>query len=420
MDKVMIAVEGIGKQYRLHHAAADLRASPMGAFKRLMTPAKDHFWALRNVSFEVPEGEALGIIGRNGAGKSTLLKILSRITYPTEGRFRVEGRVSSLLEVGTGFHPELSGRENVYLNGTILGMRRTEVRRKFDEIVAFSGVERFIDNPVKHYSNGQKVRLAFAVAAHLEPEVLIIDEVLAVGDAEFQRKCLGKMKDVAGSGRTVLFVSHNMSAINSLCGRSLLLDQGRVEMMGPTSEVVERYLQGNEEGPSGLRDLSHLPARGDRTTRLRHLRWVDADGATMNTGVVTQPLGLEIAYEVLSDGVRPQPIIFLHNSSGEHVLTSFPGLHADVGNGRGKHTATVRFPADFFNEGTYHISLWLITWSPHTVHVVEENVTHIRVMDDLASVTRSPSYYVIRGALRPKLGWDLIPERSSTSSPHAQ
>jgi lipopolysaccharide transport system ATP-binding protein len=197
--------------------------------KRIMAPPSEPFWALRDVNFTVDQGETLGIIGRNGAGKSTLLKILSRITYPSEGRFTMEGRMSSLLEVGTGFHNDLSGRENIFLNGTILGMRRTEVKQKFDEIVAFSGVEQFIDTPVKHYSSGQKVRLAFSVAAHLEPEVLIIDEVLAVGDVEFQRKCLGKMKDVASHGRTVLFVSHNMSAVNSLCQKCIMLNQGSVE-----------------------------------------------------------------------------------------------------------------------------------------------------------------------------------------------
>ena len=199
------------------------------------------FWALQDINFEIKRGEAVGIIGRNGAGKSTLLKILSRITEPTKGRFEIFGRVSSLLEVGTGFHPELTGRENVYLNGTILGMKRREVRAKFDEIVAFSGVEKFIDTPVKHYSSGMQVRLAFAVAAHLEPEILIIDEVLAVGDAEFQKKCLGKMEDVSGEGRTVLFVSHNMEAVDSLCQKSILLNKGNVKAFGISSDIIAKY-----------------------------------------------------------------------------------------------------------------------------------------------------------------------------------
>jgi lipopolysaccharide transport system ATP-binding protein len=205
--------------------------------------AREEFWALKDVSFEVRKGEAVGIIGRNGAGKSTLLKILSRITYPSTGRFEINGRVSSLLEVGTGFHPELTGRENIYLNGTILGMRRAEIRKKFDAIVDFSGVEKFLDTPVKHYSSGMKVRLAFSVAAHLEPEILIIDEVLAVGDAEFQKKCLGKMDEVSkGQGRTVLFVSHNMRAVESLCSTGMLLNHGSIELAGPIKEVIKAYI----------------------------------------------------------------------------------------------------------------------------------------------------------------------------------
>lgn len=220
----------------------------------------EEFWALQDVSFEVPQGEVLGIIGRNGAGKSTLLKILSRITEPTRGRVTLRGRVASLLEVGTGFHPELSGRENIFLNGAILGMSRAEIKRKFDQIVDFAGVEKFLDTPVKRYSSGMYVRLAFAVAAHLEPEILVVDEVLAVGDAEFQKKCLGKMQDVASSGRTVLFVSHNMAAVSALCQRALLLAQGKVVTHGPTSEVMQRYMdqaaagQSLWQGDSGTED----------------------------------------------------------------------------------------------------------------------------------------------------------------------
>lgn len=211
MNDIAIQVSGLGKKYHIGTKKSDsFRESFSNLFKKRTLNGEDAFWALKDIDFEIKKGEAVGIIGRNGAGKSTLLKILSRITEPTEGRVEFQGRISSLLEVGTGFHPELTGRENIYLNGTILGMSRNEIRAKFDEIVAFSGVEKFIDTPVKHYSSGMYVRLAFAVAAHLEPEILIIDEVLAVGDAEFQRKCLGKMEDVAAEGRTVLFVSHNM------------------------------------------------------------------------------------------------------------------------------------------------------------------------------------------------------------------
>ena len=251
-----ITVEGLGKKYRLRHRADAVAydtvrdaltraaAAPLRWFNGSGTTTRsDDFWALRDVSFEVRRGDVVGIIGRNGAGKSTLLKILSRITEPTEGRVTLEGRVASLLEIGTGFHPELTGRENIYLNGAILGMSRAEIRRNFDSIVAFAEVERFLDTPVKRYSSGMYLRLAFAVAAHLEPDILVIDEVLAVGDAEFQKKSLGKMHEVSRGGRTVLFVSHNMAAVQALCGTSIWLDRGKVAASGPTTDVIAKYFQ---------------------------------------------------------------------------------------------------------------------------------------------------------------------------------
>ena len=253
MNDIAIRVEGLGKQYRL--GAEKERYSTFGdqirkwvslrrlLIRRTRDEKRPPFWALKDVSFEVKRGEVLGIIGRNGAGKSTLLKILSRITEPTEGAIDIHGRVGSLLEVGTGFHPELTGRENIYLNGAILGMRRAEVVRKFDEIVAFAEVEKFIDTPVKHYSSGMYTRLAFAVAAHLEPDILIVDEVLAVGDAQFQKKCLGKMGEVSKGGRTVLFVSHNMAVLQAICSRVVLLDRGNIACDGETHAVIRRYLE---------------------------------------------------------------------------------------------------------------------------------------------------------------------------------
>lgn len=255
MSEAIITVEGLGKRYRLGQRSNErytalrdvLTDKAKGLFRtrhssQVTRHSNNELWALRDVSFEVKRGEVVGIIGRNGAGKSTLLKILSRITEPTTGRVRLKGRVASLLEVGTGFHPELTGRENIYLNGAILGMTRAEIQKKFDEIVAFAEIEKFLDTPVKRYSSGMYVRLAFAVAAHLEPEILVVDEVLAVGDAEFQKKCLGKMSDVSRGGRTVLFVSHNMAAIAALCNRALLIESGRVLSDGPASEVTERYV----------------------------------------------------------------------------------------------------------------------------------------------------------------------------------
>lgn len=271
---IVIRAEGLGKKYVIGHQAQSnttLRDSITRSIRAWGRSARDiaagraivtgdeteEFWALKDVNFEIRRGDVIGVVGRNGAGKSTLLKVLSRITEPTEGRVTIDGRVASLLEVGTGFHGELSGRENIFLNGAILGMGREEIRRKFDEIVTFAGVEKFLDTPVKRYSSGMYVRLAFAVAAHLEPEILIVDEVLAVGDAEFQKKCLGKMQDVAGQGRTVLFVSHNMAAVRSLCSSGLMLADGRVSMVGDVGNVISAYLAKNERRSVVRRERKH-------------------------------------------------------------------------------------------------------------------------------------------------------------------
>lgn len=241
-ESIAIKVDGLSKKYKLGIQKEESLVKVLsGIYSKKKTDEKSEFWALKNVSFQINKGDVVGIIGKNGAGKSTLLKILSQITKPTEGRIEINGRIASLLEVGTGFHPELSGRENIFLNGTILGMTRKEVKEKFDEIVSFSGVEKFIDTAVKHYSSGMYVRLAFAVAAHLDPEILIIDEVLAVGDAEFQKKCLGKMKEVAHTGRTVLFVSHNLTAISSLCNKGIVLNQGQLTFAGSATEAINSY-----------------------------------------------------------------------------------------------------------------------------------------------------------------------------------
>ncbi len=290
MSQMAIQVENVSKRYILGHKAEKgegLRhviergiTAPVNwarrGFKRDPV-TREEFWALRDLSFTINEGEVVGIIGRNGAGKSTLLKVLSRITEQTEGRIRLRGRLASLLEVGTGFHPELSGRENIYLNGAILGMTRLEIKRKFDEIVAFAEVEKFLDTPVKRYSSGMYVRLAFAVAAHLEPEILVVDEVLAVGDMEFQRKCLGKMDDVAKQGRTVLFVSHNMATIANLCGRAIMLQQGRMIDDGPTDQVIAHYLQ--EGSKAGSIPLSQRTDRfGNGDVKLQHIELFDGAG----------------------------------------------------------------------------------------------------------------------------------------------
>jgi lipopolysaccharide transport system ATP-binding protein len=309
MEKAAISVENIGKMYRIGLAAnksttfAEAMSAAVKAPLRRLRALGEHsrkgddiFWALQDLSFRVNPGEVVGIIGPNGAGKSTLLKILSRITEPTRGRAVIRGRVGSLLEVGTGFHPELTGRENTYLNGAILGMKRAEINRKFDEIVDFSGVEQFLDTPVKRYSSGMYVRLAFAVAAHLEPEILIVDEVLAVGDAEFQKKCLRKMRDVAGGGRTVLFVSHNMQAIETLCGRALLIKNGRLAQDGPAIEVSQQYMRAPGErssfqvGPQGERS-------GDGSIRLTHARILDVQGMPLEDITAGKDIIIEFDYE---------------------------------------------------------------------------------------------------------------------------
>lgn len=337
----VIRIENLAKSYHIEHGQprsqyrtfretlTDLATAPLRRIRGETNGRSEEFWALKGVNLEVQKGEVIGIIGRNGAGKSTLLKILSRITAPTTGRVELHGRVGSLLEVGTGFHPELTGRENILLNGSILGMTRREIQRSFDEIVEFSGVEKFLDTPVKRYSSGMYVRLAFAVAAHLEPEIMIIDEVLAVGDAEFQRKCLGKMQDVAGHGRTVLFVSHNMAAVQRLCQRAVLLCGGVVSEQGETAGVVERYLRDNENGSTQISAIldGHCNRRPGSEIVLRKVQ-VFADGR--ESTVV--PMGATL--EILTTFQREPPIanmrfgIAIEDRSGQRLLAFSPTLQA--------------------------------------------------------------------------------------------
>ncbi|MBA4385690.1 MAG: ABC transporter ATP-binding protein, partial [Anaerolinea sp.] len=306
---VAIRVENLGKRYRIGGAQTSYKTLRESLISAASAPVrwlkgqrheKNTFWALQDVSFEIKQGEAVGIIGRNGAGKSTLLKILSRITKPTTGRVELFGRVGSLLEVGTGFHPELTGRENIYLNGAILGMSRQEIMRKFDEIVAFAEVEKFLDTPVKYYSSGMYVRLAFAVAAHLEPEILLVDEVLAVGDAAFQKKCLGKMGEVAQEGRTVLFVSHNMAAVLNLCDRAVLLDSGKIVATGATDNIVRHYLEGlRVNAPQDL--ASHKERQGRGRVRFIRVCFEDGEGNPIEQGISGQPLVIALEYQAKDD-----------------------------------------------------------------------------------------------------------------------
>jgi lipopolysaccharide transport system ATP-binding protein len=306
MSDVAIGIQGLGKRYRLgqtqratylREAIVQTLAAPV-RWIRSSRKAEDEqtLWALKDVSFEVKRGEVVGVIGRNGAGKSTLLKILSRITEPTEGQAHIYGRVGSLLEVGTGFHPELTGRENIFLNGAILGMKSGEVRRKFDEIVDFSDLERFIDTPVKRYSSGMYVRLAFAVAAHLEPEILVVDEVLAVGDAEFQRKCLGRMRYVSGTGRTVLFVSHNLAAVLALCDRVVVLDRGRRSFDGPTSEAVNHYL--STDRPADHWNIDFLQNRtGSQIANIASVHFENDAGERVGSIPMGDPISIVLRFD---------------------------------------------------------------------------------------------------------------------------
>jgi lipopolysaccharide transport system ATP-binding protein len=367
MSQPAIEVTGLSKRYLLEHESRHdtlrdtLHHGVRHAWRRLRggkAAAREEFWALRDVSFRVEPGEVLGIVGRNGAGKSTLLKILSRITEPTAGRVTLRGRVASLLEVGTGFHPDLSGRENIYLNGAILGMRRSEIRRKFDQIVAFAEVDRFLDTPVKRYSSGMYVRLAFAVAAHLEPEILIIDEVLAVGDAAFQKKCLGKMEEVArGQGRTILFVSHNEASVRRLCSSALLLHHGGVQARGPTEQVLATQRPAPDAGLAGLRtDLVRDHGRG--AVILRSLR-VGGDGPPLRGGSDQLIVHLEtegasdqlfaVEITVHSEQLAPLFLFAPHLSSGER-----PPLH------RAGVSLRVELPLPPLASGTYFLTIQLV------------------------------------------------------------
>lgn len=370
----------------------------------------DIIWALRDVSFDVKVGEVVGIIGLNGAGKSTLLKILSKITVPTSGRATIRGRISSLLEVGTGFHPELSGRDNVYLNGTVLGMRKKEIDGKFDEIVDFSGVEKFIDTPVKRYSSGMKVRLAFAVAAHLEPEILLIDEVLAVGDVRFQKKCLNKMQAVSQRGRTVLFVSHNMPAVTRLCPRTILLDCGRVIADGPSHQVVSTYLN-SERGLKAQREWSKLSeAPGDEVVRLVKIRARTQDGLIADCVDINKPVGIEIEYEVLQAGYVFMIYYHVINEKGIEAFTAVDNDPSWKGRARpkGRYISTAWIPECFLSEGTFYIGPAIRTVDTQVSRLSERDAIAFQAVDVIEDDSAMDDYRgkFNGGVVRPFLKWE--------------
>ena len=360
-----IVCEGVSKKYAIgrrerYRALRDVIAEAAARpFRGSRKEKAELLWALKDVSFDVAEGKAVGIIGRNGAGKSTLLKILSRITKPTQGSVRVRGRVGSLLEVGTGFHPELTGRENIFLNGAIIGMRRAEIVRKFDEIVAFAEVEKFLDTPVKRYSSGMYVRLAFAVAAHLETEILVIDEVLAVGDVAFQRKCLGKMNDLSHSGRTVLFVSHNMQAVRSLCSEAVWLERGQIKATGSSSDVIERYLElatRNENLGDLNTVLEAMPS--DPAFRMNYVS-LEQDGVTAATVLSGKPLDLVLGYTLRRDTAGFHICVRVFDVEGTMLLETIHNGHSEEPPvvEAGDYVSRVSFPAEFFAAHAFEVAI---------------------------------------------------------------
>jgi lipopolysaccharide transport system ATP-binding protein len=409
-----IKVEGLSKKYMIrgtknaprYRALRDEITSWVRDFPRRRETFKE-FWALNNIGFEIQEGEKLGIIGRNGAGKSTLLKLLSRVTEPTTGTIRMRGRISSLLEVGTGFHPELSGRENIFLNGVILGMRREEIHRKFDEIVEFAGVADFLETQVKHYSSGMYMRLAFSVAAHLEPEVLIIDEVLAVGDADFQKKCLGKMQDISKGGRTVIFVSHSMQTITSLCDRCILLDKGQIKRQGSPSDVIMDYL-GGDQGGNGRVDFAGLGKRmGDEYVELLYGEVQDHDGHATIELDIRKPASIRMGFRVLKRSpVRYIPNFHFVVPGGVYAFVSTPDKYKDLA--PGDYEAVCELTGDFLNEGTYFVGLAISSYEPGlTIHYFEPSALTFNVRDPMeGSVGREGGYAnVMPGVVRPRLAW---------------
>jgi lipopolysaccharide transport system ATP-binding protein len=413
MSQPVIRVERLGKRYRIgegarHTGLRHLIGDALRAPVRFLTGSKDSnngsnrrgssiIWALKDVNFEVRQGEVVGLIGRNGAGKSTLLKILSRITRPTEGDAEIHGRVGSLLEVGTGFHGELSGRENVYMSGAILGMRKAEIDRKFDEIVAFSEVERFLDTPLKHYSSGMQMRLAFAVAAHLEPEILFIDEVLAVGDAGFQKKCLGKMGDISREGRTIIFVSHNMTALRALCNRLLWLEDGHVRASGDSGEIINRYLQNHREDnlESIWKDDSTAP--GDDRVRLRSVRVILPPDSTDPITIHTR-LRIEFTYWNFAPGTVLNVSMILNNLEEACVFSSVSDFEARPA-GLIRHT--VEIPGDFLNAGSYYVNLHIVKDTSIGI-LFQKNVVAFEVVEGEAV---GNWYGKFPGVVRPNLRW---------------
>ncbi len=369
----------------------------------------DIVWSLKDINFEIEQGDAVGIIGRNGAGKSTLLKVLSRVTSPTTGSVKIKGRVASLLEVGTGFHPELTGRENIFLNGAILGMRKAEIKKHFDAIVDFAGVERYVDTPVKRYSSGMYVRLAFAVAAHLESEILIVDEVLAVGDAEFQKKCLGKMGEVSkGEGRTVLFVSHNMDSILRLCTKSILIKSGFIVSNGNSEEVITKYLNDGNTNISSV-EYSEREAPASEVVRLLKAEVIDDNFKNKTNFSIDRKLGVKISFQVLRSTDDLICGFNLFNQGEVHILSSHDTNNVQNDYEEGVYETVVWLPANFLAEGIHFCGIALMSYKPFRIHFHDINRFSFNIVDSRSGKTNRGDYTgTIPGIIRPKLHWDEI------------
>ncbi len=424
MSNSIIEVKGIGKKYSINHergryvalrdVLTNIAKSPLSFLKKKAKEVvglekKEEFWALKDINFTVARGEVVGIIGANGAGKSTLLKILSQITPPTEGEIILRGRVGSLLEVGTGFHPELTGRDNIFLNGAILGMRRHEIASKFDQIVEFAGIEKFLDTPVKHYSSGMYVRLAFSVAAHMEPDILVVDEVLAVGDAEFQKKCLGKMEDITKKdGRTILFVSHNLGAIQQLCNQTILLNKGRLADYGPSDKIVNSYLRA-EIGPTSSQEWTDISkAPGDEVVRLRTVR-IKQENKITNSVNISKPTGVEMEYEVLQSGHILYPNFHFYNQEDICIFVAgdYEQAWRDRPRPQGLYVTTVWIPGNLLAEGKINVWAAMSTLKPFTVHFHEEAVVSFHIIDHFdGHGARGDHKGEIPGIIRPLLQWE--------------
>jgi lipopolysaccharide transport system ATP-binding protein len=416
MSDIAIQVDHISKVFRigsafqlnLREVMVDVVAGLFRTRRGTSPQSTTAFQALQDVSFRVNKGEVVGLIGRNGGGKSTLLKILSRIIAPTSGRASIHGRMASLLEIGTGFHPELTGRENIYLSGSILGMRKAEIDRRVDEIIAFSGCEKFIDTPLKRYSSGMSVRLGFAVSAHLETDILLVDEVLAVGDLEFQKKCLNKMEKVGSEGRTVLFVSHSMSAIARLCPRAILLEQGKVVADGPASDVVRTYMNAGS-GTMAVREWPQLAnAPGGKVVRLVAVRVKDEDGQIAETVDIRQGCSIEMEYELLESGFVVTPNYNFYNGEGVLIFGTLDLNPEWRGRSRpaGRWVSTARIPGNFLAEGRFFVTASMATMSPWVMQFCERDAVAFQVIDCMDGNSARGDYGgTFEGMVRPLLKW---------------